>query len=131
MKLSDFNQGNSPYLKSADLAGHPSVTVTIKGFTVETMRDGEDKPVMWFENKSKGLVMNKTNQDRLVNHIQSDDSDKAIGLDVELYTETTTYGPGLRIRFLGKPVSPQQQAPIVMPDGRETAPPDFDDEINF
>lgn len=55
----------SKYLKSADLRGR-AVTVTIASITPQEelqMAGGrkDKKPVLYFEGKEKGLVMNKTN----------------------------------------------------------------------
>lgn len=55
----------SPYLTAADVESKPIWTV--KGFTKKTMknRDGEDevKPVLFFNEADKGMVLNKTNAD--------------------------------------------------------------------
>lgn len=55
----------SPYIAAADVENKP--VVTIKQFTKKTMknRDGEDevKPVIYFNELEKGMVLNKTNAD--------------------------------------------------------------------
>ena len=53
----------SNYLKVSDLQG-TSPTLTIERVTVETLGQGDDsenKPVLYFVGKEKGLVCNKTN----------------------------------------------------------------------
>jgi hypothetical protein len=55
----------SPYLAASDVENKPAVT--IKSVTKKTMknRDGEDevKPVIFFNEFEKGMVLNKTNAD--------------------------------------------------------------------
>jgi hypothetical protein len=55
----------SPYLAASDVESNP--VVTIKHLTKKTMknRDGEDevKPVLFFNEFDKGMVLNKTNAD--------------------------------------------------------------------
>ena len=56
-------QGSQKYLKAGDLQGRP-VIVTIRDVVVETVgqgRDSEEKPVVCFVGKEKGLVLNTTN----------------------------------------------------------------------
>ena len=49
----------SNYLKAADLRGG-RVTVAIDSVVIENIGD-EDKPIVYFQGKEKGLVLNKTN----------------------------------------------------------------------
>lgn len=55
----------SPYLAASDVEHSP--TVTVKAFQKKTMknRDGDDevKPVIYFNEFDKGMVLNKTNAD--------------------------------------------------------------------
>ena len=51
----------SKYLKAADIKGHPPVPVQISHVTMEKMPEGEERPVLWFIGKEKGVVLNKTN----------------------------------------------------------------------
>ena len=56
-------QGSQKYLKAGDLLGR-SVIVTIRDTVEETVgqgKDSEEKPVLWFVDKEKGLVLNTTN----------------------------------------------------------------------
>jgi hypothetical protein len=57
----DINQAfPSRYLKAADLQGK-TVAVTIDRCLYEDIGSDEQKPVVYFVNKEKGLVLNKTN----------------------------------------------------------------------
>ena len=61
MNVNEFVQ--SAYLKGYDLLGK-TVNVTIRELTVETVGapgQQEQKPVLWFEGKERGLICNKTN----------------------------------------------------------------------
>jgi hypothetical protein len=66
-------------------------------------RDGEkmNKPVLYFQGATKGLVLNRTNWDRIALQ-HGDDSDKWPGKKIVLGTEiVTAFGetkPALRIR---------------------------------
>ena len=51
----------SKYLKSADLAGK-RIPVVIREVVFEEVAQNEaDKPVLYFEGKERGMVLNKTN----------------------------------------------------------------------
>ncbi len=52
----------SKYVRGEDIAEKGSVTVTIRGVTIEKMgKDQEENPVVWFERTDKGMVLKKTN----------------------------------------------------------------------
>ena len=50
----------STYLKAAELGGR-DLTLTIRSVQMEDMGSGEMKPVVYFNNTEKGLVLNRTN----------------------------------------------------------------------
>jgi hypothetical protein len=56
----------SKYLKAADLDGR-NITVTMLGIKMEQVGQDreEQKPVLYFDGAEKGLVLNKTNSDRI------------------------------------------------------------------
>ena len=91
------------------------VTVTIKGVSLESMksRNGpeQDKPVMYFRELAKGLVMNKTNWNTCAKLFGSDDSDDWTGQKVIMNAiETVSFGEtvkGIRISDR-KPVTNKQ-----------------------
>lgn len=89
----------SKYLKAADL-GTAEPIVTIRTVKVETL--GEDsKPVLYFEGKEKGVVLNKTNWNALVEITGEDDSDRWPGKKVKLFVAKVEYQgkrvPSIRI----------------------------------
>jgi len=79
MKTSDMIQ--SPFLKKEDF---PSPTIlTIKRVSLEQVVKGEEKWVLFFNEKTKGLVLNKT-KIRLLEAGYGDDTDHWTGKKVRL-----------------------------------------------
>ena len=76
------------------------------------------KFVVLFEGVDKGLVVNKTNAKKLA-EAYGKESSKWVGQIVQLYSEETTFGKGVRVRPLRKPATPPA------PD------PELDDAIAF
>ena len=127
MDMEDFNKSDSPYLRADDI-GDKIPTVTIKEVTTETMQDGEKKPCLWFENKSKGLVLNKTNSRNLTAAFATTKTDDWNGKEIELYVVETSMGPGLRVRAKdGHRAAEEQQKQ----DAAASEDEYFDDDIPF
>jgi len=90
----------SKYLKSADLMGK-RIPVTIDRVDFEEVAQNEnDKPVLYFQGKERGMVLNKTNTDRLCSAFGYD-TDGWNGKEIHLYTEKVQYAgnmvDGLRV----------------------------------
>ena len=81
MRISEAFPSN--YLKAADLRGE-NVTVTIERVAMEEISGGEHKPVVYFEGKERGLVLNKTNGTN-ISLIYGDDTDGWTGKAVVLF----------------------------------------------
>ena len=81
-----------PHLCAADLSG--DTVVTIKGFDIkEVGADKEIKGVIYFEEFTRGLVVNKTNRERIEGlHGKVDDVTEWIGKKITLYASETEYG---------------------------------------
>jgi len=115
---------------SADDLGDETPRYKIKEAEVASLRDKDgrtnNKLVLRFNNVEKGLILNKTNAGRMATAYGKDES-RWVGKVVELYIETTTYGPGIRIRILkDKASDPISTGKInLIPD------PDLNDEIPF
>ena len=107
----------SKYLKAADLKGREP-TVCIANYKIETIGQGQDqKAVLYFQNMKKGLVLNKTNVERIA-YYYGDDMNEWTGKELILYTDT--------VSFQGKPVEAiRVKGPKKMPAK------ELDDEIAF
>lgn len=82
----------SDFLKAADLNDTP-VAVTIKGLKIETVgRDKDEKPILYFEGKEKGLVLNKTNGKTIAKIAGSEETDDWKGTKIILYPTETEFG---------------------------------------
>lgn len=110
------------WLKVEDLQGR-SVPVTIARATVEDVagdRGSERKLIVAFANKTKRLILNKTNAQSIA-QIAGDDPDRWPGATLTLYPATTSFGgrtvPCIRIRPVGA------SAPIPTPPPLPAPPP--------
>ena len=119
----------SDYLKAADLNGKP-VRVTIESVSVEKIGD-DQKPVLHFVGKDKTLVLNKTNANRIVEAVGSDETDDWDGWSIVLYPCKVDY-QGKRvdaIRVDDRPGSSKPPANRPMPvETHDDAPSDITDE---
>ena len=137
MKMSQAFQ--SKYLKAGDL-GNNRVVVAIERVKMgEIGEEGkeESKPIVYFQGKEKGLVLNKTNAAQ-ISYMYGDESDLWGGKQIELFTMMVSYQGNMvpAIRIAAPPGQAVTQG--TMPDGRPTLPntsgqggPDLDDEIGF
>jgi len=81
----------SNYLKASDL-GDKQPIVTIDRIEVEPIgRDKEIKPVLYFQGKEKGLVLNKTNAKKIAEITGSKDTDDWSGCQVKIYATETEF----------------------------------------
>jgi hypothetical protein len=103
----------SDYLKAQDLQGQK---VLVKMSRVE-MRDigGEVKPVLFFEGKDKGLVLNKTNSNT-ISAVYGDETEGWEGEEIVLFVTEVEYQgqrmPGIRCQVPPrKPQKPLAQEP--------------------
>jgi hypothetical protein len=99
VKISE--QFPSKYLKAADLAGKEP-QLKIDSVTQEEVgQEREKKMVVYFEGKQRGMVLNRTNAERLAHKFGDDTSDWA-GKSVQLYSEVVHFQgktvDGLRVR---------------------------------
>lgn len=121
----DIRTTYSKYLKSADLKGQEP-TVTIASCTVEEVGQQKDmRPVLKFEGKEKGMVLNVGNSE-LIGAAYGYDTDSWPGRQVILYVVKVNFQgemkDGLRVRI--PPAQPQvasQPAPAVQPAVPQTA----------
>jgi hypothetical protein len=82
----------SKYLKASDLKGAGrTVTITHVEFE-EVGREREKKAVVYFQGKDKGLVLNKTNCNKIIQIAASALTEEWAGVPVELYPTETEFG---------------------------------------
>lgn len=108
--ISDFP---GRFFKGVEQRGKKPLTLTIKDVVKEEMDDGKIKPVLYFEEDERGLVLNVTNRTDLIDRFDRKSAD-----------------------WLGKKItliSQRVQGPNGMTDGIRFAPPTEDpqDEIPF
>ena len=81
MKISDAFA--SKYLKASDLQDR-DVTVVMDRVLIEDVGDTDRKPVLYFRDRKKGLVLNKVNS-RTIAAVHGDDTDACRGRPVTLF----------------------------------------------
>jgi len=112
--------GSSTYLKCADLQGK-SVTVQICDVVEETVGfagEAQQKPVVHFVSQEKGLVLNVTNANTIID-LLGFETGNWTGKEITLYPTTTDFGGKMvdciRVRM------PKSAAPMNTP-GTEESP---------
>lgn len=89
----------SKYLKTADLMGR-RVLATIAHVKEEEIEDGKVMPVMYFQGKDRGLVLNKTNANAIM-AVLGVETDDWIGHKIELFEMQVSFQgrmmPGIRV----------------------------------
>lgn len=144
----------SKYVKAADLPGDRHVSVTIDRVEVENVAGSDnpddEKPVLYFVGKQKGMVLNKTNA-TTVSSAYGDETDEWHGKPILLYVTDVAFqgkmvpsirvkidksagrasGTGNGTRAAGRMKMADAQ-PEAAPVGAEDAPADFkEDDIPF
>ena len=92
------------YLKASDFP-NPRL-LTMRHLEMQKLADGTDKPVLFFHEGAKGLVLNKTNA-TTIGSIYGEETDGWAGRPIELFSQIGDFKgtptPGIRCR------APQQQ----------------------
>lgn len=109
----------STYIKSSDLNGQ-RVRVVMSHVAVEKVGD-DQKPILYFQGKQKGLVLNKTNATN-ISISYGDDTDAWIGQPIELFEAMVEFQgkttPAIRVnvpRLPNQPTIQQQMASQAPP----------------
>ena len=110
----------STFLKAADLGGK-RVTVVIDKVVMEDI-GGEHKPVVKFQGKERGVVLNKTNASMIAEIAGTDETDDWKGIKVVLYPTKTEF-QGKRVDCIR--VDYPQGVPVAKPEPVE------DDSVPF
>ena len=113
------------YLKAVDVEDEP-LHVIIKNVSVETMTDGRERPVVWFVNEDKGLVLNKINASRITKIAGSDDTDDWKEITITLVHDYTQFqGEDVEcIRVKLEKPTPKKAKKVVKEE-------ELDDEVPF
>lgn len=97
---------DSEYLKASDLQGR-EVAVRISHVDGIDL-GGKRKAILYFEGKKKGLILNKTNANKIAN-VYGQNFEGWAGKDIFIYPDETTFQgqmvPCLRVRIPGKAAS--------------------------
>lgn len=94
----------SDYLKASDIPQGRRATVVIENVTIENIGKTKDqRPVVYFQGKEKGLVLNKTNA-RMISAITgSGETEHWRGRQIALYSTIVEYQgkpvPALRVDY--------------------------------
>jgi len=119
----------SNYLKASDL-GEAQPVVIIDRVEIEAIgRDKEMKPVVYFKGKEKGIVLNKTNSNKIVALTGSRDTDEWIGCKIRIFATETEFGGEtvecIRVKAAGGEKAKPKPAPEPEPDELDTIDPDI------
>jgi hypothetical protein len=115
---------------SAETLGDKRPAVTIKRVTLEQVDDdGPQRPVIYFENKDSGLVLNKTNG-AVLGDLFGQDTNAWLGQRVQLYVETVQFkgAPTKGVRLRAVPVQAVAPPPPPPPASLGDL---LDDDIPF
>jgi len=126
MKISQAFAGE--YLRAADLMGR-DVPVTVKRVVLEEVgKERDERPVVYFQGKAKGLVLNKTNANTIAAAF-GDDTDDWIGADVVLYEASVDFQGKMvaSIRVKLPPRAAAARAGRAVPAAVTAQPADLDD----
>ena len=136
----------SEYLKASDLQGH-AVPVKMSHVTMVDL-NGEPKPVLHFQGKERGMILNKTNANKIT-EMFGDDTDDWEGGEVILYEAMVDFQgktvPAIRIRMAPRKVNNSRQnndsdgdrlerasrPDPISPNAKSRAAEIIDDEIPF
>lgn len=119
----------SNYLKASDLKGAQPVVLIDRVEFEPVGRDKEMKPIVYFDGKEKGLVLNKTNAKTIINLTGSAETEDWNGFALRLYaTHVEFAGESVEaIRIKAAPASGHAPAARRRPVEPEPEPPSIDD----
>ena len=110
----------SKYLKATDI-GKRKIKVRISHVDMDTVGDNEEKPILYFIGKDKGLVLNVTNANRIV-AAYGDETEDWGGKDIFVFVE--------KVSFKGQ-MTDGIRVDVPRQEGDETAAPLEDEDPPF
>ena len=128
MKISETFR--SKYLRADDVGPDEEIEVVISGVQEERMRDGQDKPVLHFDDE-RALVLNATNARAIASKL-GDDTNAWRGHVVMVYRSVTDFPqpdtPCLRVRAPQSRTKVENVRPMPAPPKVRNH---MDDEVPF
>jgi hypothetical protein len=130
-----MNAFPSKYLRAADLEDQDKL-VTIKHIQIEEIAGNEHKPVLYFVEETKGMVLNKVNS-KIIAKAYGEETDSWPGKKVVMYMAMVDLRgdmvEAIRLRTPRQmPASGLAGSPTKAPaHHNEANPPPFDDEVPF
>lgn len=125
----------SAFINAAALNGKTH-TVQIKRFDPKVeMTDGELKPAIYFENRSAGLILNKTNATVLAS-IHGPETDQWVGRSIDLRVEKVSFQgqmmDGIRVAPATQTAATTPATPATPEPTAPAAPAyDVEDDVPF
>lgn len=119
----------SNYLKAADLQNR-EVPVTISRVVMEDIGQSDHKPVLYFEGKDKGIVLNKTNATNIA-LAYGDETDLWAGKQIVLFTAWVDFQGRSVEAIRVRPGNVQPTPTQPMPDGRPAPVINDDADVPF
>ena len=116
----------SEFFKAADVEPGP-IDLTAKMIVQKPMKDGRLKPVLYFDEDKRGLILNKTNANMLKLLTRSNNPADVTGLIVQLFAASSAYQgqPCNAVRIRKQPAI---EAKPVSKAGKRK-PPNTDDDV--
>ncbi len=103
----------STFLKAGDLKGQTAL-VSMESVVLEKVGDDE-KPVLYFRGKDKGVVLNKTNS-QMISASYGDETDNWVGQPLEIYPDKTSFKGDIvdciRVRVPAPAAAEGEEAPF-------------------
>lgn len=117
----------SKYLKAADLQGE-AANLTIRAVSVEDIGDDEARPIVFFDEARKGLVLNRTNATTIAS-LYGHETDGWRGKPITLFPSETAFRGSmvecLRIRSAAPEIvdeDPEDEEPAIIRKPRRGMP---------
>jgi hypothetical protein len=117
MKVNDFYQTESKWLKAADLQGrkHRVVVDAVEVVEFKEKTGNSRKVGLTLRGKQKGLLLNKTNA-KIIAAQHGDDMDAWVGQTINIYPTTTDFGGEMveciRVEQVVPEASPDDEIPF-------------------
>jgi arabinogalactan endo-1,4-beta-galactosidase len=126
MRISD--QFPSDYLRAVDVEGE--LTLVMSGVEMQKLGD-DNKPVLYFDGKEKGMVLNKTNAGT-ISELYGDDTDDWKGEAITLFSAMVSFQgktvPSIRVKA---PSKKRAAAATASGSQKKISAVTTDDEIPF